>query len=35
MKKVFIIWIGWIGVSAVARYYKSIWWEVCWSDKAD
>jgi UDP-N-acetylmuramate--alanine ligase len=33
MKKVYFIWIGWIGISAVARYYKQNWWQVFWSDK--
>lgn len=32
-KKAYIIWIGWIGVSAVARYYNEKWFEVYWSDK--
>lgn len=31
MKKIFFIWIGWIWISAVARYYKSNWYEVVWS----
>ncbi len=34
-KKVYFIWIGWIGISAVARYYKQNWCEVFWSDKSD
>ena len=34
MKNLYIIWIWWIWVSAVARYYNSIWWSVSWSDKA-
>ncbi len=33
MKKVYFIWIWWIGVSAVARYYNENWWQVFWSDK--
>lgn len=33
MKKVYFIWIWWIGISAVARYYKENWWQVFWSDK--
>lgn len=32
-KKVYIIWIGWIGISAIARYYRENWYEVYWSDK--
>lgn len=32
MKKVYLIWIWWIWVSAIARYYKSIWYKVYWSD---
>ncbi len=31
-KQVYIIWIGWIGISAIARYYLHIWYEVFWSD---
>jgi UDP-N-acetylmuramate--alanine ligase len=31
-KKVYLIGIGGIGVSALARYYKSEGWEVFWSD---
>lgn len=34
-KKAYIIWIGWIGVSAIARYYNQIWFEVYWSDKTN
>lgn len=33
MKKIFIIWIGWIGVSALARYYSHHWIKVSWVDK--
>ncbi len=33
MKKVYFIWIWWIGISAVARYYNENWWQVFWSDK--
>lgn len=32
MKKVFFIGIGWVGVSALARYYRKLWYEVSWSD---
>jgi len=31
-KKIYIIWIGWIGISAIARYYLHMWYEVFWSD---
>ena len=31
-KKIYIIWIGWIGTSALARYYLHMWYEVFWSD---
>jgi UDP-N-acetylmuramate--alanine ligase len=31
-KKVYIIWIGGIWISAIARYYLHIWYEVFWSD---
>ena len=34
-KKIFIIWIGGIGISAIARYYLHAWWEVFWSDATD
>lgn len=34
-KKIYIIWIGWIWVSAIARYYLYKWWKVSWSDKVD
>ncbi len=34
-KKVYIIWIGWIGISAIARYYLHIWYEVFWSDMSN
>lgn len=33
MNKVYLIGIWWIWVSAVARYYNSLWWKVLWSDK--
>lgn len=32
MKKIYIIWIGWIWTSWLARYYKSIGYEVSGSD---
>ena len=32
MKKIYCIGIGWIGVSALARYYLSEWYDVFWSD---
>ncbi len=35
MKKIFIIWIGGIWVSAVARYYNNIGYQVSWSDQFD
>ncbi len=31
--KIYIIWIGWIWVSGIARYYLYKWWEVYGSDK--
>ena len=34
-KKVYIIWIGGIWISAIARYYLHIWYEVFWSDKTN
>ncbi len=34
-KKVYIIWIGWIWISAIARYYLHIWYEVFWSDQTN
>ena len=34
-KKVYIIWIGWIWVSAIARYYLHLWYEVFWSDQTN
>lgn len=34
-KKVYFIWIWWIWISALARYYNSIWYKVYWSDKVD
>lgn len=35
MKKIHFIGIGWIGISALARYYKQTWYEVSWSDSSD
>lgn len=35
MQKVYFIWIWWIWISAVARYYNQNWWQVFWSDKYD
>ena len=35
MKKIYCIWIGGIGVSALARYYLSIGWTVLWSDDSN
>lgn len=35
MKKLYCIGIGWIGVSALARYYLSEGWKVFWSDAHD
>ncbi len=34
-KKIYIIWIGWILMSAIARYYNEHWYEVLWSDSTD
>ena len=31
-KQIYIIWIGWIWISAIARYYLHNWYEVFWSD---
>lgn len=33
MKKVFIIWIWWIWISAIARYFLSAWYEVFGQDR--
>lgn len=35
LKKVYFIWIGWIWISAIARYYKESWFDVYGSDKFD
>lgn len=32
MNKIYIIWIGWIWISAIARYYLDKWYTVHWSD---
>lgn len=34
-KKIYIIWIGWIWISAIARYYLERWYQVFWSDKTN
>ena len=34
-KQIYIIWIGGIGISAIARYYLHNWYEVFWSDKTN
>lgn len=34
-KKVYIIWIWWIGTSWIARYYHTQWYDVFWSDLTD
>ena len=34
-KKVYFIWIGWIWISAIARYYLQNWWKVFGSDSTD
>jgi len=34
-KKVYIIWIGWIWISAIARYYLNSWYQVFGSDKTN
>lgn len=33
MKKIYVIWIGWIWVSWIARYYNENGYQVFWSDK--
>lgn len=35
MKKIYLIWIWWIWISAIARYYNQNWYEVFGSDKTD
>jgi len=34
-KKIYLIWIGGIWISAIARYYLESWYKVYWSDKTD
>lgn len=34
-KKIYFIWIWWIWISALARYYKELWYEIYWSDNVD
>ncbi len=34
-KQIYIIWIGGIWISAIARYYIHMWYEVFWSDKTE
>lgn len=35
MKKVYVIWVWWIWVSGIARYYHQNGYQVFWSDKTD
>lgn len=35
MKKIYIIWVWWIWISAIARYYNELWYKVFWSDKTN
>lgn len=35
MKKIYLIWIWWIGISAIARYYNQNWYKVYGSDLSD
>lgn len=35
MKQIYIIWIWWIWISAIARYYNENWYRVFGSDKTD
>lgn len=35
MKKIYFVWIWWIWVSGLARYYLNAWYSVYWSDKYD
>jgi len=32
-EKIYIVWIWWIWISAIARYYNENWYIVSWSDK--
>ncbi len=34
-KKIYIIWIGWIWISAIARYYLNKWYQIFWSDSTN
>jgi UDP-N-acetylmuramate--alanine ligase len=34
-KKIYIIWIWWIWISAIARYYLHRWYSVFWSDSTN
>lgn len=34
-KKIYFIWIWWIWISALARYYNENWYKVFWSDKTN
>ncbi len=34
-RKIYIIWIGWIWISAIARYYLHKWYLVFWSDSTN
>ena len=34
-KQIYIIWIWWIWISAIARYYLNLWYQVFWSDKTN
>ena len=34
MEKIYIVWIWWIWISAIARYYNQNWYSVYWSDKS-
>ena len=35
MKKIYLIWIWWIWISAIARYYLENWYRVFWSDSTN
>lgn len=35
MKQIYIIWIWWIWVSGIARYYNENWYKVYWSDSTN
>jgi len=34
-KNIYIMWIWWIWVSAIARYYIHLWWKVFWNDSVE